>query len=159
MQPTWFFHRHLYQKVGRYPETREEAFSVAESGIALSFENLFDAGTAYHVALDATEESDRLQRPSVDSSPNCTDYIPEDLVFFLQHVTVGGKLGRVDEPLVSYTYSEQSCSYKIDRRFLIRLRAKFLERYILSQWDEFSIWSVGRDGKTFFNALSARTRS
>ena len=40
---------------------------------------------------------------------------PEDLIFFYKHLSLGGKLLRIDEPLVVYRYHQDSESFNIDR--------------------------------------------
>lgn len=39
---------------------------------------------------------------------------PEDLIFFYRHLDLGGKLFRVDEPLVIYTYHITATTFSIN---------------------------------------------
>ncbi|OQS02676.1 UDP-GlcNAc:betaGal beta-1,3-N-acetylglucosaminyltransferase 1-like [Thraustotheca clavata] len=80
--------------------------------------------------------------------------IPEDLIFFLKHLELGGTLAKSEEKLVIYRHSSGSVCSKLPRRILLRTRLASLERRVLSQWTSFTIWGCGRDGKNFFVDLS-----
>ena len=40
---------------------------------------------------------------------------PEDLIFFYRHLSLGGKLLRIDEPLLTYRYHKDAVSFGVDR--------------------------------------------
>ncbi|EQC35957.1 hypothetical protein SDRG_06699 [Saprolegnia diclina VS20] len=80
--------------------------------------------------------------------------IPEDLIFFLKHLEMGGSLDKASDELVIYRHSSGSVCSKLPRRVLLRTRLASLERRVLSQWASFTIWGCGRDGKNFFVDLS-----
>ncbi|KAH9103161.1 hypothetical protein LEN26_015358 [Aphanomyces euteiches] len=84
--------------------------------------------------------------------------IPEDLIFFLKHLEMGGTLMKADEKLVIYRHSSGSVCSKLPRRTLLRTRLASLERRVLSQWTSFTVWGCGRDGKNFFNDLSEENK-
>lgn len=83
--------------------------------------------------------------------------IPEDLIFFLDHLESGGKIFKVEgDPLITYRYTINSTSSLISNIDLQRIRIEYLQRMILCQekWTEFTIWGAGKDGKRFLNLLS-----
>jgi len=82
--------------------------------------------------------------------------VPEDLIFFLDHIESGGSIYKVQgDPLLTYRYTINSTSSQISNVDLQRVRIEYLQRMILSQdkWKEFTIWSAGKDGKRFYNLL------
>ena len=83
--------------------------------------------------------------------------IPEDLIFFLDHLSLGGSLAKVPSPLVTYRYLHTSWSIGTKALDLQRVRVKYLQEAVLSlpQWDEFSIYGSGFDAKKFINLLSS----
>ena len=83
-----------------------------------------------------------------------TTPIPSDLIFFQAHFDHNGLVDRVEIPLVMYRYLENSVSWKISRKDLLRVRLRALERRVLSCWNHFTIWGAGRDGKTVINELN-----
>jgi hypothetical protein len=103
IQPTWFFHRSIWELNGGYEETYPAH--------------------------------------------------PEDMVFFYQHLQRGGKLLKVEQPLVIYRFLPNSASSKIHRLQLLKYRLRFLQDTVVCHWPSFSIWGAGRDGRKAFNAL------
>lgn len=83
---------------------------------------------------------------------------PEDMIFFQEHLKRGGKLHKVEEPLVKYRYTPGSASSKITRVDLLKHRAKFLQDTVLKEWPHFSIWGAGRDGRRVFMHLDNTTQ-
>ncbi|RHY96528.1 hypothetical protein DYB35_008560 [Aphanomyces astaci] len=102
--------------------------------------------------------------------------IPEDLIFFLKHLELGGTLKKANDTLVIYRSTKQvghvvahvvvrkrrhssgSVCSKLPRRVLLRTRLESFERRVLSQWPTFTIWGCGRDGKAVFNELSSASK-
>lgn len=83
---------------------------------------------------------------------------PEDLIFFHKHLDLGGKLFKVDIPLVVYRYHQNATSHKIHRLKLMDVRVEALENRVLKNWETFSIWGAGRDGRKLFGALSLENK-
>jgi len=107
-QPTWFFHRSLFERQERYIGKRGD---------------------------------------------------PEDQIFFLRHVLeFNGQVYRVEEPLVIYRMHDDCMTNEIDSDTMWHVRLQFLERYILSEWPHFSIWSAGKQGRKLFRSLSPSIR-
>ncbi|KAN0031757.1 hypothetical protein ACTFIV_005624 [Dictyostelium citrinum] len=108
--------------------------------------------------------------------------IPEDLIFFNRHLDKGGILKKAKiessiynnnensdgseevgdnkklkiekfEPLLVYRYHENNLSGQIHKHMLMKVRIEYLERRVLSNWKEFTIWGAGKDGKKFFTLL------
>lgn len=115
IQPTWFFHRRVFDRVGGW-------------------------------------------RPEPNS---------EDLMFLHAHVAAGGGLSRCPETLVRYRFHEGQTSHTVRRRRMFAVRALEFERQVLTpggrfyepKWENFTIWSVGRDGKDFYRALSREAQA
>jgi len=83
---------------------------------------------------------------------------PEDLIFFLEHLKLGGWLYKIEKPLVTYRYHDQATSFKVHRLKMLEIRTKHFEERIISQWKSFSIWGCGRDGKKFYSFLSVENK-
>ena len=94
----------------------------------------------------------------VQQSEGTNTPIPSDLIFFQSHLDHQGLVDRVEQPLVTYRYLEGSVSWKIPRKDLLRVRLRALERRVLEQWDHFTIWGAGRDGKSVINELEEKYR-
>ena len=41
--------------------------------------------------------------------------MPEDIIFYYNHLDAGGTLGRVDEPLIIYRYHKHSTTFTISQ--------------------------------------------
>lgn len=82
--------------------------------------------------------------------------VPEDLIFFLDHLKLGGDLTKVPRPLVTYRYVHTSWSVGTKALDLQRVRVKYLQERVLClpSWDSFSIYGAGFDAKKFINLLS-----
>lgn len=90
-----------------------------------------------------------------ETFPGC----PEDLIFFYAHLGLGGGLHKVDKKLLVYRYHAESTCKAIHRLVLLKVRSQAIQEQVLSKWDSFTIWSVGRDGKKFFNSLSVENQN
>lgn len=108
--------------------------------------------------------------------------IPEDLIFFYQHLDGGGTLFRVPEPLLLYRFhagatthsvseyvNSQRCKYAnickwmnewmlLCSATICQLRLKRLEEKVLSGWSSFTIWNAGKAGRKLFRSLSPESR-
>eukprot|EP00731_Ephydatia_muelleri_P028392 Em0020g36a len=78
---------------------------------------------------------------------------PEDLIFFYRHLSLGGKLLRIDEPLLTYRYHKDAVSFGVDRWTIWDLRVAAIQKYILSKWEVFTIWNAGKQGRRLFRSL------
>lgn len=79
---------------------------------------------------------------------------PEDLIFFHAHIDGGGKLHRVDEELVIYTYHECATTFSISRKSIQLIQVQRLENNVLSHWSQFTVWNAGKSGRKFVRSLS-----
>ena len=107
IQPTWFCHRAVFDKVGGY--------------------------------YDGNDISE-----------------PEDLIFFLTHLELGGRLKRVEKSLLLYRYHQSNLSYTRSMMKLFQTRLRFFERRVLSSpaWaDGFVVWGAGRGGQEFIREI------
>ena len=82
--------------------------------------------------------------------------MPEDLYFFLDHLSLGGTISKVPRTLITYRYAPGSWALGTKAVDLIKVRISFLEKMILSlpAWSKFTIWGFGKNGKKFLNLLS-----
>ncbi|GAM21203.1 hypothetical protein SAMD00019534_043780 [Acytostelium subglobosum LB1] len=129
IQPTWFMKRTVYDRNGPFTEPSPEVYSRLYSVVG--------PGTSEQVPTS------QPRRP-----------IPEDLLFFHRHLDQDGQLRKVHQPLVIYRYHPDNLSKQIHRLVLFKIKLEHLERRVLSNWQQFSIWGAGRDGKKFFTMLS-----
>uniref|UniRef100_A0A3P9H856 UDP-GlcNAc:betaGal beta-1,3-N-acetylglucosaminyltransferase like 1 n=1 Tax=Oryzias latipes TaxID=8090 RepID=A0A3P9H856_ORYLA len=84
--------------------------------------------------------------------------VPEDLLFFYQHLRQGGSLVRVNECLLVYRYHEEAATHSVTEETMWKLRLDFLQERVLSQWEHFTIWSAGKQGRKLFRSLSPSTQ-
>lgn len=186
IQPTWFMRRERFTMLGGYDELPPQLYTPSRSSANAgtpgadggSGSARIDAGAARqeqdhasaatHTARvpDAGEDSSwrhprilsrspsRLARDSLDTHKFVP--FPEDTVFFHRHLMAGGTLARVPMPVITYTYSAGSQSWRIPRSLLLNIRVALFEERVLTQphWRNFVIWGAGRDGKAFYTALS-----
>eukprot|EP01041_Mallomonas_annulata_P012692 gene12692-26733_t len=144
--PTWLYSRELYNKVGKY----------RQSSRLLSKSNINNDNT---IISNSTPDIDNY-RAYVESSPDLLKSlgitrIPEDLFFFLDAIEIGATLAKVPYPLLSYTYSAGSWTMGSKKEDLAKIRTEYIERIILMpEWNSFSIWGNGRDGRKFMSYLS-----
>ncbi|KAI1886546.1 hypothetical protein AGOR_G00196900 [Albula goreensis] len=80
--------------------------------------------------------------------------VPEDLLFFYQTLRLGGGVSRVEECLLVYRYHEQAASHSVLEETIWNLRVAFLQERVLSQWDSFTIWNAGKQGRKLYRSLS-----
>lgn len=95
---------------------------------------------------------------------------PEDQEFFLRHVLeFGGDVYRVELPLITYRFHPDCVTHSIGKKkegyeFILRVilgkdimwavRLYYLEKFVLPQWKQFTIWSAGKQGRKLFRSLS-----
>jgi glycosyltransferase involved in cell wall biosynthesis len=84
--------------------------------------------------------------------------VAEDLIFFHRHLELGGRLARVPEFILGYTLAPGSVTSGTARETLVRIRVQAVEDRVIRNWDRFTIWGAGRDGKHFYSMLSPEAK-
>ncbi|KAJ8954088.1 hypothetical protein NQ318_004393 [Aromia moschata] len=84
---------------------------------------------------------------------------PEDLVFFNKHLDFGGKIYRVDECLLIYTFHSNQATLSVHEDTIWNLRVERLERVVLNNWPTFTIWNAGKQGRKLYNSLSQENKN
>uniref|UniRef100_A0A0N5A1M8 Glyco_trans_2-like domain-containing protein n=1 Tax=Parastrongyloides trichosuri TaxID=131310 RepID=A0A0N5A1M8_PARTI len=84
---------------------------------------------------------------------------PEDLDLFYKILKKGGKIKRVPDYLVTYRYHPNCATFNINENTIWDMRVNEISNVILSKWNSFSIWSVGKQGKKFFRSLSLENQN
>ncbi|KAL1281326.1 hypothetical protein QQF64_000129 [Cirrhinus molitorella] len=80
--------------------------------------------------------------------------VPEDLLFFYESLRRGGHVIRVDECLLVYRYHEHAATHSVLEETIWSLRVHFLQERVLSQWESFTIWNAGKQGRKLYRSLS-----
>lgn len=80
--------------------------------------------------------------------------VPEDLLFFYQSLRRGGHVMRVDECLLVYRYHEHAATHSVLEETIWNLRVHFLQERVLSQWESFTVWNAGKQGRRLYRSLS-----
>ncbi|XP_060716496.1 UDP-GlcNAc:betaGal beta-1,3-N-acetylglucosaminyltransferase-like protein 1 isoform X1 [Tachysurus vachellii] len=81
--------------------------------------------------------------------------VPEDLLWFYQCLRQGGGLIRVDECLLIYRYHEQAATHSVLEETIWNLRVDFLQERVIGQWDSFTIWNAGKQGRKLYRSLTS----
>uniref|UniRef100_A0A8C6TVM1 UDP-GlcNAc:betaGal beta-1,3-N-acetylglucosaminyltransferase-like 1 n=2 Tax=Neogobius melanostomus TaxID=47308 RepID=A0A8C6TVM1_9GOBI len=76
--------------------------------------------------------------------------VPEDLLFFYHCLRQGLGVRRVDQCLLVYRYHEK-LQPTLDT--IWKLRVDFLQERVLSQWEGFTIWNAGKQGRKLYRSL------
>ncbi|XP_062936882.1 UDP-GlcNAc:betaGal beta-1,3-N-acetylglucosaminyltransferase-like protein 1 isoform X3 [Cynocephalus volans] len=84
--------------------------------------------------------------------------VPEDLLFFYEHLRKGGGVVRVDQSLHLYRYHLHAATHSILETTIWAHRVHFLEERALPQWEAFTIWNAGRQGRRLYRSLTAASR-
>lgn len=107
-----------------------------------------------------------LSRASFDAAGGYDEAgLAEDLKFFYAHIERGGSLALVRRVLLVYRHHSTSLTASVPLALLRAIRVRAFERQILApsagrqQWERFSIWGAGRDGKAFFRELADEYKS
>ncbi|KAJ3635200.1 hypothetical protein MTP99_008125 [Tenebrio molitor] len=79
---------------------------------------------------------------------------PEDLIFFYKHLDLEGKICRINQCLLIYTYHPNATTFSIEESIIWQIRLDRLQRIILNKWEKFTIWNAGKQGRKFYNSLS-----
>jgi hypothetical protein len=82
----------------------------------------------------------------------------EDLLFFFDHLAAGGRLVRIDDVLVTYRYHVGSVTFSVLESSIWDLRVKKLQERVLCNWDTFTIWNAGKQGRRLYRSLNDANR-
>ncbi|XP_050775407.1 UDP-GlcNAc:betaGal beta-1,3-N-acetylglucosaminyltransferase-like protein 1 isoform X2 [Gopherus flavomarginatus] len=80
--------------------------------------------------------------------------VPEDLLFFYEHIQKGGGVFRVDQCLLQYRYHPQAATHSVLEETIWNHRVRFLEDRALKHWTSFTIWNAGKQGRKLYRSLS-----
>ncbi|XP_074871012.1 queuosine-tRNA galactosyltransferase isoform X2 [Carettochelys insculpta] len=80
--------------------------------------------------------------------------VPEDLLFFYEHIRKGGGVFRVDQCLLQYRYHPQAATHSVLEETIWDYRVRFLEERALKHWTSFTIWNAGKQGRKLYRSLS-----
>lgn len=80
--------------------------------------------------------------------------VPEDLIFFLRHLELGGGLCLVDADLLMYRYHPGATTFSIHEDTIWKIRMEYIQKQVLDKWESFTIWNAGKQGKKFYRNLS-----
>lgn len=83
---------------------------------------------------------------------------PEDLIFFYKHLDLDGKVYKVETNLLVYYYHQHATTFSIKEETIWNLRLERLQSKVLCNWKTFTIWNAGKQGRKFYNSLSAENR-
>uniref|UniRef100_A0AC11D2R7 UDP-GlcNAc:betaGal beta-1,3-N-acetylglucosaminyltransferase like 1 n=1 Tax=Ovis aries TaxID=9940 RepID=A0AC11D2R7_SHEEP len=81
--------------------------------------------------------------------------VPEDLLFFYEHLRKGGGVVRVDQSLLLYRYHPGAATHSVLETTIWAHRVRFLEEQALPHWATFTIWNAGRQGRRLYRSLTA----
>nr|XP_014426826.1 UDP-GlcNAc:betaGal beta-1,3-N-acetylglucosaminyltransferase-like protein 1 isoform X3 [Pelodiscus sinensis] len=81
--------------------------------------------------------------------------VPEDLLFFYEHIRKGGGVFRVDQCLLQYRYHPQAATHSVLEETIWAHRVRFLEDRALKHWTSFTIWNAGKQGRKLYRSLSS----
>ncbi|XP_064225303.1 UDP-GlcNAc:betaGal beta-1,3-N-acetylglucosaminyltransferase-like protein 1 isoform X4 [Aotus nancymaae] len=84
--------------------------------------------------------------------------VPEDLLFFYEHLRKGGGVIRVDQSLLLYRYHPQAATHSVLEATIWTHRVRFLEERALPHWAAFTIWNAGKQGRRLYRSLTAANR-
>ncbi|XP_078716691.1 queuosine-tRNA galactosyltransferase isoform X2 [Lampetra fluviatilis] len=84
--------------------------------------------------------------------------VPEDLLFFYQLLRLGNRPLRVDQCLLTYRYHRTAATHSVLEGTIWDLRVRFLEERVLAQWQRFTIWNAGKQGRKLYRSLGVHSR-
>ncbi|CAH1795398.1 unnamed protein product [Owenia fusiformis] len=85
--------------------------------------------------------------------------VPEDMLFFYEHIRQGGSIQRVDEPLLMYRYHPEATTFSIHEDTIWGHRIAFFQERVLSKWSKFTVWNAGKQGRKFYRSISQHNRN
>ncbi|KAG7270767.1 hypothetical protein CRUP_019407 [Coryphaenoides rupestris] len=92
--------------------------------------------------------------------------VPEDLLFFYQSLRQGGGVARVEQCMLVYRYHQRAATHSVleyvgyvpepggGGETIWKFRVDFLQERVLSQWESFTIWNAGKQGRKLYRSLS-----
>lgn len=83
---------------------------------------------------------------------------PEDLIFFLKHLKTGGRLHKVDIPVLIYRFHSGATTFSIHEETIWNIRVKAIQEDVIDKWSEFTIWNAGKQGRKLYRSLSDNNR-
>ncbi|CAG9818491.1 unnamed protein product [Phaedon cochleariae] len=83
---------------------------------------------------------------------------PEDLIFFNKHLDLGGKICRVEDFLLVYSFHADQTTFSIHKNTIFTVRIERLQRVVLNDWPHFTIWNAGKQGRKLYKSLSEENR-
>ncbi|XP_075759639.1 queuosine-tRNA galactosyltransferase isoform X2 [Pelodiscus sinensis] len=104
--------------------------------------------------LDSTERYTRWIN-NLTHGQLLTQGVPEDLLFFYEHIRKGGGVFRVDQCLLQYRYHPQAATHSVLEETIWAHRVRFLEDRALKHWTSFTIWNAGKQGRKLYRSLSS----
>ncbi|XP_033126944.1 UDP-GlcNAc:betaGal beta-1,3-N-acetylglucosaminyltransferase-like protein 1, partial [Anneissia japonica] len=84
---------------------------------------------------------------------------PEDLLFFLKHLELGGGVYRVDENLLTYRYHPDCTTHSVHRDTIWDIRLEAIQKRVINQWKQFTIWNAGKEGRKFYRSLTQENKA
>lgn len=84
--------------------------------------------------------------------------VPEDLLFFYEHLRKGGGVIRVDQSLLLYRYHPRAATHSVLETTIWTHRVRFLEEQALPRWAAFTIWNAGKQGRRLYRSLTAASQ-
>uniref|UniRef100_A0A8D0GNA6 UDP-GlcNAc:betaGal beta-1,3-N-acetylglucosaminyltransferase like 1 n=1 Tax=Sphenodon punctatus TaxID=8508 RepID=A0A8D0GNA6_SPHPU len=84
--------------------------------------------------------------------------VPEDLLFFYEHLRKGGGAFRIDQCLLLYRYHAHAATHSVLEGTIWNHRVRFLEERVLNYWPSFTIWNAGKQGRRLYRSLSPAHR-
>ncbi|KAM6175951.1 queuosine-tRNA galactosyltransferase [Erethizon dorsatum] len=84
--------------------------------------------------------------------------VPEDLLFFYEHLRKGGGVVRVDQSLLLYRYHLHAATHSVLETTIWTHRVRFLEEQALPRWAAFTIWNAGKQGRRLYRSLTASSQ-
>ncbi|XP_048510433.1 UDP-GlcNAc:betaGal beta-1,3-N-acetylglucosaminyltransferase-like protein 1 [Athalia rosae] len=84
---------------------------------------------------------------------------PEDLVFFYSHLDLGGRILKVDFPVLIYAYHPRATTFSISENTIWDLRIARLQDRVLPLWSKLTIWNAGKQGRKLFRSLSQENKN
>eukprot|EP01071_Lankesteria_metandrocarpae_P000203 Lankesteria_metandrocarpae@DN10337_c0_g1_i2.p2 len=118
------------------------------------YQKLFQDTGAHTNAVAEFDTQDIPQHTDMSKVP-----VPEDLLFFYDHLDTGGCLYKVEEELVVYRYHEGNLSFEVPWQVIHAARVRAIEKDVLCNWTSFGIWGAGKEGKRFFKSLSLSSQA
>nr|XP_045231473.1 UDP-GlcNAc:betaGal beta-1,3-N-acetylglucosaminyltransferase-like protein 1 isoform X13 [Macaca fascicularis] len=132
--------------------------AVAQSsGSYLCF---LDSIVGCRVRRDPPNSTERYTRWINQLTPEqlLTQGVPEDLLFFYEHLRKGGGVVRVDQSLLLYRYHPRAATHSVLETTIWTHRVRFLEEQALPRWAAFTIWNAGKQGRRLYRSLTAASQ-